>query len=276
MRLDKPIGTLLLLWPTLWALWIAGAGRPSPDLVLVFVLGVVVMRSAGCVINDFFDAPLDRHVARTRMRPLAHGDLSRREALGIFATLLLLAFLLALWLNPLALALAFPGALLAATYPLAKRVTYLPQAYLGVAFGWGIPMAFAAQSNALPWETWALLSANIFWALAYDTLYAMTDREDDARMGARSSALLFGRYDRLWIALFQIATLGLLALVGFRLALGAPYLAGLVGAAGVAVHHQRLIRTRAPEQCFRAFLGNNWFGALVFLGLWASYLWPAG
>ncbi len=271
MRIDRPIGTLLLLWPTLWALWIAGNGRPDPTLVVIFTLGVFVMRAAGCVINDVADEKLDSQVKRTRERPLAAGRVSRREALGLFAALMALAFVLATFLNPLALGLAGVGAFLAATYPFTKRITDLPQVYLGVAFGWGIPMAFAAELGHVPPVGWLLLLANVCWAVAYDTMYAMTDRDDDIVAGARSSAILFGRADRLWVAVFQLATLGLLTGIGLGLGLGSLYYLGLVGALGFALYQQYLIRTRERLPCFAAFLNNNWLGGAIFLGLSLSY-----
>ena len=271
MRIDRPIGTLLLLWPTLWALWIAGNGRPPPALIAIFVLGAFVMRSAGCVVNDMADQRLDRQVRRTRDRPLAAGRVTRREAAVLFLVLILAAAFLASLLNPLALGLSMVGALLAATYPLTKRVTDLPQVYLGVAFGWGIPMAFAAVSGSVPAAAWILLLANVLWAVAYDTMYAMTDREDDIRAGARSSAILFGRADRAWVAACQITMLGTLAYLGVRLGLGPAYYAGLTAAGAFALYQQHLIRHRDPARCFAAFLNNNWLGGAIFLGLWSSY-----
>ena len=271
MRIDRPIGTLLLLWPTLWALWIAGNGRPEPVIVIIFTLGVFVMRAAGCVINDVADQKLDRQVKRTRDRPLAAGRVSRREALTLFAGLMTFAFVLATFLNALTLGLACIGALLAATYPFTKRITDLPQVYLGVAFGWGIPMAFAAELGYVPAIGWILLLANICWAVAYDTMYAMTDRDDDLVAGARSSAILFGRADRIWVAVFQIATFGILIGIGLNLALGPVYFLGLAGAVGFALYQQYLIRARERLQCFAAFLNNNWLGGSVFLGVSLSY-----
>lgn len=272
MRLHRPIGILLLLWPTLWALWIAGQGRPDAHVFVVFVLGVVLMRSAGCVINDYADRDFDPHVARTRDRPVAAGRVSPREALVLFAVLSLIAFALVLTLNRLTILLAFAGAFLAATYPFLKRYTHLPQFYLGMAFGWGIPMAFAAQTGGVPGLAWILFAANIFWAVAYDTAYAMVDREDDLRVGVKSTAILFGRHDRALIFVFHMAAIALLALTGALAGLGLGYYAGLTAAAGFALYQQRLLRHRDRDGCFRAFLNNNWFGAAVFAGLVVDYL----
>jgi 4-hydroxybenzoate polyprenyltransferase len=272
MRLHRPIGILLLAWPTLWALWIAGAGNPGWHVLMVFVSGVVLMRSAGCVINDFADRGFDPHVARTRERPIAAGRVSPREALGLFAVLCLIAFALVLTLNRLTILLSFAGAFLAATYPFLKRYTHLPQFYLGAAFGWGIPMAFAAQTGGVPPLAWVLFAANVFWAVAYDTAYAMVDRGDDLKVGVKSTAILFGRYDRVMIFLFHIVTIALLAMVGTLAHLGLGYYAGLVVALGLAIYQQLLIRERERDGCFRAFLNNNWLGAAVFAGLlWHYY-----
>lgn len=271
MRLDRPIGVFLLLWPTLWALWVAGAGRPDPAVCAVFVLGVLLMRSAGCVINDFADRGIDPHVTRTRHRPLARGQVTPREALILFAILCLLAFALVLTMNRLTVLLSFAGAALAATYPFMKRYTDLPQIYLGLAFGWAVPMAFAAQTGAVPEAAWLLYLATLLWTTAYDTMYAMVDREDDLRIGVRSTAILFGAADRLMVGLLQVGTLLVLLLLGFRLRLGAGYYAGLAAAAVLAAYQQYLIRARDPARCFRAFLNNNWFGAAVFAGLALHY-----
>ncbi|MDO8705968.1 MAG: 4-hydroxybenzoate octaprenyltransferase [Sulfuricaulis sp.] len=271
MRLHRPIGSLLLLWPTLWALWIAGQGRPGWHVFVVFVLGVLLMRSAGCVINDYADRNFDPHVERTRDRPIAAGRVRPRAALALFAALCLMAFALVLTLNRLTVLLAFVGAFLAATYPFIKRYTHLPQFYLGMAFGWGIPMAFAAQTNTIPAVGWVLLAANVCWAVAYDTAYAMVDREDDRRIGVKSTAILFGRYDRAMVFLFHLLTLILLAISGALSGLGLRYYAGLAVALGFALYQQRLLRDRARDDCFRAFLNNNWFGAAVFGGLLLNY-----
>ena len=272
MRLHRPIGILLLLWPTLWALWIAGQGRPDLPVFVVFVLGVVLMRSAGCVINDYADRDFDPHVERTRDRPVAAGRVSPREALALFAVLCLIAFALVLTLNRLTVLLSFAGAFLAATYPFLKRYSHLPQFYLGMAFGWGIPMAFAAQTGGVPGLAWILFAANIFWAVAYDTAYAMVDREDDLRVGVKSTAILFGRHDRAMIFAFHIVTIALLALTGALAGLGLGYYAGLMVASGFALYQQWLMRQRGRDGCFRAFLNNNWFGAAVFAGLLIDYL----
>jgi 4-hydroxybenzoate polyprenyltransferase len=272
MRLHRPIGILLLLWPTLWALWIAGQGQPDLFVLAVFVLGVALMRSAGCVINDYADRDFDPHVARTRDRPIAAGRVTPREALMLFAALCLMAFALVLTLNRLTILLSVVGAFLAATYPFLKRYTHLPQFYLGAAFGWGIPMAFAAQTGAVPPLAWLLFAANVCWSVAYDTAYAMVDREDDIKVGVKSTAILFGRYDRAMIFIFHALTLALLASAGALAGLGLRYYAGLLVAFGFVLYQQRLLRHRAGESCFRAFLNNNWFGAAVFAGLVLDYL----
>lgn len=275
LRLHRPIGTLLLLWPVLWALWIAGAGRPSWHVFAVFVAGTLLMRSAGCAINDFADRDFDPHVARTRDRPLAAGRVTPREALMLFAVLSLAAFALVLTLDRFTIQLSFVGAALAASYPFMKRYTHLPQFYLGAAFGWGVPMAFAAQTGRLPVEAWLLFLATLSWAVAYDTAYAMVDRDDDRKIGVKSTAILFGRADRAMIALFHALTLGLLAWTGARVGLGVTYYIGLGLAAGLAGWQQWLLRHRAHDDCFRAFLNNNRFGAVVFTGLLIDYLMRA-
>jgi 4-hydroxybenzoate polyprenyltransferase len=271
MRLHRPIGILLLLWPTLWGLWFAGAGRPDLHVLAVFVVGVVLMRSAGCVINDYADRGFDPHVARTRERPLAAGRVGPREALVLFAVLCLVAFALVLTLNRLTIWLSFAGAFLAASYPFLKRYTHLPQFYLGVAFGWGIPMAFAAQTGAVPPLAWVLFAANVCWSVAYDTAYAMVDRDDDLKVGVKSTAILFGAYDRLLIGVFHALTLGLLVAAGLMAARGFLYYGGLAAAALFALYQQYLIRGRARDDCFKAFLDNNRFGAAVFAGLALDY-----
>ncbi len=271
MRLDKPIGTLLLLWPTLWALLIAGAGRPSLFVVWIFALGTVLMRSAGCIINDYADRDFDGQVERTRDRPLATGAVSTREAMLLAAVLALSAFLLVLPLNPLVWKLAFIALFLAVSYPFTKRFMAIPQAYLGIAFGFGIPMGFAAVQGAVPWLGWLLLLANIFWAMAYDTEYAMVDRDDDLRIGIRTSAITFGRYDVAAVMLCYAAMLLILIWLGIRLRYGIPYFAGLVVAAGLMGYHYRLIRDRGRAGCFKAFLHNNWVGAAICAGIFADY-----
>jgi 4-hydroxybenzoate polyprenyltransferase len=272
MRLDRPIGILLLLWPVLWALWIAAAGKPALPVFVVFVAGVVLMRSAGCVINDYADREFDPQVERTRDRPLAAGRVSPREALVLFVVLALGAFMLVLFMNRLTILLSIVGAALAASYPFMKRWTHLPQFYLGAAFGWGVPMAFAAQTGGVPADAWILFGATLCWAVAYDTAYAMVDRDDDIRIGVKSTAILFGRADRLMVALFHALTLALLAWAGARAGLGLTYYMGLLLAAGLAGWQQWLMRTRSRDGCFQAFLNNNRFGAVVFAGLVLDYL----
>ncbi len=272
MRLHRPIGSLLLLWPTLWALWLARQGHPEPILVAVFVVGVVLMRSAGCVINDYADRDFDGHVWRTKDRPLATGEVSPREALSLFAILCVLAASLAFWLNTLTRELAVVAVVLAVSYPFFKRFTHLPQIYLGLAFGWGIPMAFAAESQRLPLEAWLVFLANVFWTVAYDTAYAMADRHDDEKIGVRSTAILFGQWDRIMVALNHAAALVLLYEVGVIAHLGIAFNLGLLAALGFALYEQKLLWARRPEDCFRAFLNNNWFGGSVFVGLVVAYL----
>jgi len=272
MRLDKPIGILLLLWPTLWALWIAAAGHPPWTLVWIFVLGTVLMRSAGCVINDYADRDFDPHVERTQARPLAAGKVTTREALMLFGFLVACAFLLILPLmTPLFFGMAVAALFLAGSYPFTKRFFAIPQAYLGVAFGFGIPMAFAAIQGQVPPLAWAMLAANIFWAIAYDTEYALVDIKDDKKIGIRTSALTFGRFDIAAVMLCYVLTLAVLGYLGWRLGCGWPYAAGLAAAAAIAGYHFTLIRGRERMQCFKAFLHNNWFGAAVFAGIVVEY-----
>jgi 4-hydroxybenzoate polyprenyltransferase len=270
MRLDKPIGILLLLWPTLWALWIAGYGQPSWLLVWIFVLGTVLMRSSGCVINDYADRKFDPHVERTKDRPLAAGTVSVREALILATVLALCAFLLIVRLPKLVWLLAVVALFLAISYPFTKRFFAIPQAYLGVAFGFGIPMAFAAIQEQVPRLAWIMLGANIIWAMAYDTEYAMVDRDDDLKIGIRTSAITFGRYDVLAVMLCYAGTLAILAYVGHIMRYGLFYDAGLAAAAAIAGYHYFLIRGRERMRCFKAFLHNNWFGAAVFIGIVAE------
>ncbi len=272
MRLDKPIGILLLLWPTLWGLWLSTAGQPNWVIVWIFVLGTVLMRSAGCVINDYVDRDIDPHVARTQNRPLAAGLVSKEEALALAATLALLAFLMILPLNRLTLMLSVVALVLAATYPFTKRFFALPQAYLGVAFGFGIPMAYAAQIGFVPPIAWMLLGANVFWAIAYDTQYAMVDREDDMKIGIKTSALTFGKYDVAAVMACYGIMLAILAWVGVAARLRWPYYLGLVLAAGLMAYHFSLIRNRDRERCFKAFLHNNWVGAAIFAGIALDFL----
>ncbi|MBI1394555.1 MAG: 4-hydroxybenzoate octaprenyltransferase [Betaproteobacteria bacterium] len=267
VRLDKPIGTLLLLWPTLWALWVAGDGRPDWFVVLVFVIGTVLMRSAGCAINDFADRDFDPHVERTRERPLAAGRITPKEAIAVAAVLSLVAFLLILPLNRLVILLSFPALFLAASYPFTKRFFVLPQAYLGIAFGFGIPMAFAALLGNVPAVAWWMLLANVLWTVAYDTEYAMVDRDDDRALGIRTSALLLGDHDVAAVALCHAGFLALMAWCGTLAGLGLSFYAGLAVAGTMAGWQVWHIRTRDRADCFRAFRQNNWVGAAVFAGL---------
>lgn len=272
MRLDRPIGTLLLLWPTLWALWLAGQGQPDQKVVVVFVLGVFLMRSAGCVINDIADRDLDPHVSRTRERPLAARRVTVREALWLFIGLCLSAFALVLLMNTLTILLSIVAVVLAATYPFMKRFHHLPQAHLGAAFGWSIPMAFAAQTGTVPALAWLLFIANVVWSVVYDTMYAMVDREDDLTVGVKSSAIWFGDQDKRIIGYLQVLLLVLLVLVGMVAGLGWIYYLALLAAAWLALYQQYLIRHREPAQCFRAFLNNNWFGLVIFCGILVDFL----
>jgi len=274
IRLDKPIGAMLLLWPTLWALWLASFGRVRADMLIVFVVGTFLMRSAGCAVNDFADRAIDPHVERTRARPLAAGEIAPREALAVGAVLAASAFGLVLFLNAFAIVLSVVALAIAIVYPYVKRVFPLPQLWLGVAFGFGVPMAYAAIQNRLPLECWLLLAANVFYTFAYDTEYAMVDRNDDARLGVRSSALTLGRWDVTAVMASYAAMLALLLVVGLRLSLSWWYYAGLAVTAGLAAYHWRLIRDRSREGCFRAFLHNNWLGAAVFAGIVLSFPLP--
>jgi 4-hydroxybenzoate polyprenyltransferase len=271
MRLDRPIGILLLLWPTLWALWTAGAGRPDPQVFLVFVAGVVLMRSAGCVMNDFADRRIDPHVERTRERPLARGAVSPLEALLVAGALGATAFALVLTMNRLTVLLALAGAVLTIAYPFLKRFTHLPQVWLGASFGWSVPMAFAAQTGAVPQLAWLMFIAVVLWAVVYDTMYAMVDRDDDIKLGVRSTAILFGAADRRIIAALQGLVLLVLWLIGRQAGFGAWYLAGLAVAAGLSLWQQYLLRARRPEDCFRAFLNNHYFGMAIFIGILLDY-----
>ncbi len=273
MRLDKPIGILLLLWPTLWALWLSSLGKPDWIVVWVFILGTVLMRSAGCVINDYADRDFDRHVERTRERPLTAGKVSTKEALALFAVLSLCAFALVLMLgNPLVIWLSLPALFLAVSYPFTKRFFALPQAYLGVAFGFGIPMAYAAQLGSVPAEAWWLLLANVFWAIAYDTEYAMVDREDDLKIGIKTSAITFGRFDVAAVMICYAAMLLIIGWMGRALHLGWAFYAGLAVAAGIFGLHFTWIRGRERAACFKAFLHNNWVGAAIFAGIVVDFL----
>ncbi|HDZ8879244.1 TPA: 4-hydroxybenzoate octaprenyltransferase [Aeromonas dhakensis] len=271
-RIDKPIGTLLLLWPTLWALWLAADGLPDLWTLLVFVVGVFLMRSAGCVINDYADRNFDGHVKRTAGRPLPMGKVKPREVLALFAVLALISFALVLTMNPFTIGLSFAALLLAVCYPFMKRYIPIPQLVLGMAFSWSIPMAYAAQANALPAVAWLVFLANLLWTIAYDTEYAMVDRDDDLKLGLKSSAILFGRHDKRIIGALQLLTLLILLLVGQLSELGSSYYWSLLAAAALFVYQQRLIRERAREACFLAFLNNNYVGALIFAGVVINYL----
>ncbi|WP_374278742.1 4-hydroxybenzoate octaprenyltransferase [Azonexus sp.] len=273
MRLDKPIGTLLLLWPTLWALWLSSDGRPDWMVTWVFALGTLLMRSAGCVINDYADRDFDLHVERTRERPLTAGKVTTREALWLFAGLSLASFALVLLLGrPLVIWLSLPALFLAASYPFTKRFFAIPQAYLGIAFGFGIPMAYAAQLGNVPAEAWWLLLANVFWAVAYDTEYAMVDRNDDLKIGIKTSAITFGRFDVAAVMLCYAATLAIIGAVGLGRGLGWPFLGGLGLAAGIMARHYLWIRGRERKACFRAFRHNNWVGLAIFAGILTAYV----
>nr|VFJ74887.1 MAG: 4-hydroxybenzoate polyprenyltransferase [Candidatus Kentron sp. FM]VFJ75370.1 MAG: 4-hydroxybenzoate polyprenyltransferase [Candidatus Kentron sp. FM]VFK22175.1 MAG: 4-hydroxybenzoate polyprenyltransferase [Candidatus Kentron sp. FM] len=271
MRLHRPIGILLLLWPTLWAVWIAGEGNPQPFVVTVFVLGVIVMRSAGCIINDFADREFDPHVERTRDRPLATKKVTSTEALVLFVILCALAFGLVLLLNTLTILLSFVAVLLAASYPFMKRFTYLPQVHLGLAYGCAAPMAFAAQTNTIPPLAWLLATVVVLWVVAHDTIYAMVDRPYDIRIGVKSTAILFGGADRATIAGIQVAVLLVLVLIGSKAELGAYYYLGILTAAVLGLYQQYLLGTRQPDKYFRAFLNNNWFAAAIFAGIYLHY-----
>jgi len=276
MRLDKPIGILLLVWPTLWALWLSSVGRPDWAVTWVFLLGTVLMRSAGCVINDYADRDFDLHVARTKERPLTSGKVTVKETLILFVVLCLLSFLLVLFLkNSLVIWLSLPAVFLAASYPFTKRFFAIPQAYLGIAFGFGIPMAYAAQMGEIPLDAWLLLLANVFWAVAYDTEYAMVDRPDDLKIGIKTSAITFGRFDVAAVMCCYAATFGLIAWVGGYLHLSWPFYVGLLAATALAVYHYTLIRHREGPPCFKAFMHNNYVGLVIFLGIVASYWVPS-
>lgn len=272
MRLHKPIGIFLLLWPTLWALWVAAEGMPDLDVLIVFVLGVVLMRSAGCVINDYADRKVDSRVARTKNRPIATGKVSPDEAILLFIALCLSAFFLVLTMNTFTILLSFGGVALAAIYPFMKRYTHLPQVVLGMAFGWAVPMAFAAQTNHVPKIAWLIYVATVLWALIYDTMYAMADREDDLKIGVKSTAILFGDADRHIIGVLQGMMLITLYLIGMQAQFSWFYTLALVVSLVLMLYQQYLIRTRNPQQCINAFLNNNWLGLALFLGIYLSYL----
>ncbi|MEL3401989.1 4-hydroxybenzoate octaprenyltransferase [Escherichia coli] len=271
MRTDKPIGALLLLWPTLWALWVATPGVPQLWILAVFVAGVWLMRAAGCVVNDYADRKFDGHVKRTANRPLPRGAVTEKEARALFVVLVLISFLLVLTLNTMTILLSIAALALAWVYPFMKRYTHLPQVVLGAAFGWSIPMAFAAVSESVPLSCWLMFLANILWAVAYDTQYAMVDRDDDVKIGIKSTAILFGQYDKLIIGILQIGVLALMAIIGELNGLGWGYYWSIVVAGALFVYQQKLIANREREACFKAFMNNNYVGLVLFLGLAMSY-----
>jgi 4-hydroxybenzoate polyprenyltransferase len=276
MRLDKPIGILLLLWPTLWGLWLAAGGFPDLNILVIFLLGTILMRSAGCVVNDYADRDFDPHVERTKNRPMATGMVRTKEALLLAAGLSLIAFLLILPLNRLTLELSVLALFLAASYPFTKRFFAMPQAYLGIAFSFGIPMAFAAQTGGVPFIAWVLMAANLFWVIAYDTEYAMVDKVDDLKIGIRTSAITFGNFDVLGVMLCHAGFLGTMAALGLIQNLGILYYAGLAVSLGLIIYQYCLIHDRDRGRCFKAFLHNNWVGAAVFAGIALDYLVQAG
>lgn len=271
MRTDKPIGALLLLWPTLWALWVATPGVPQLWILAVFVAGVWLMRAAGCVVNDYADRKFDGHVKRTANRPLPSGAVTEKEARALFVVLVLISFLLVLTLNTMTILLSIAALALAWVYPFMKRYTHLPQVVLGAAFGWSIPMAFAAVSESVPLSCWLMFLANILWAVAYDTQYAMVDRDDDVKIGIKSTAILFGQYDKLIIGILQIGVLALMAIIGELNGLGWGYYWSILVAGALFVYQQKLIANREREACFKAFMNNNYVGLVLFLGLAMSY-----
>ncbi len=272
MRLDKPIGILLLLWPMLWGLWFAAQGFPDIHVLIIFVMGTVLMRSAGCVINDFADRKIDPHVERTKNRPMAAGQVSSREALLLAAGLSLVAFLLILPLNLLTILLSVPALFLAASYPFTKRFFAMPQAYLGIAFSFGIPMAFAAQTDSLPSIVWILMLANLFWVIAYDTAYAIVDKPDDLKIGIKTSAITFGRFDVIGVMVCHALFISVMLYIGQLQAMGMVYYAGLIVATGLMGYQYNLIRNRDRALCFKAFLHNNWVGMVVFAGIALDFL----
>ncbi|MGZ8165713.1 MAG: 4-hydroxybenzoate octaprenyltransferase [Methylobacter sp.] len=271
-RFDRPIGILILLWPALWALWIASEGKPDLLVLIVICLGVVMMRAAGCVINDYADRNFDPHVERTKQRPIAAGKIKPGEALILFTILCLCAFGLVLLLNVYTIILSFVAAFLAASYPFMKRYTHLPQAYLGIAFGWAVPMAFSAQLNHIPAVAWIMYLAVILWALVYDTMYAMVDKDDDIKIGIKSTAILFGDKEREIMGALQVIILGLMIIVGQMQQLNWPYYVGILVSAVLSGYQQKLIFRRVKQLCFKAFLNNNWFGLAIFAGLVMAYL----
>lgn len=271
MRLDKPIGIYLLLWPTFWALWVAAQGWPGAGMLVIFSLGVLLTRSAGCVINDYADRHIDGHVERTSQRPLVAGTVTEKQALGLFAILMSLAFALVLLLNWQTIQLSFVALILASSYPFMKRYTYLPQVVLGAAFSWGMPMAFMAIMNEVPWWGWSLFLANLLWTVGYDTQYAMVDREDDKKIGVKSTAILFGQYDRLCIGLLQVATLGILIVTGQQLGMSWLFYVALLLCSGLFIYQQWLMKDRDRAKCFKAFLNNHYCGLVITLGITGHY-----
>jgi 4-hydroxybenzoate polyprenyltransferase len=276
MRLDKPVGIVLLLWPTLWALWLAGAGNPDKKTVAIFILGVIIMRSAGCVINDMADRHFDEKVTRTCQRPLAAGEMTMREAMIILSLLLSAALSLVCFLNQLTILLAFIGVILAGIYPFLKRITHLPQLWLGAAFSWGVPMAFEALTGTVPAQSWLLFLTAAVWPVIYDTQYAMVDRPDDIKIGVRSTAILFGEADRYMIGALQIIFIILLALAGAVFRLNMIYDMSLAGVAALFIYQQILIKHRVPGHCFKAFLNHRWVGAVIFLGIISGHAYHSG
>lgn len=272
MRIEKPIGTFLLLWPALWALWIAAEGLPALSLLVIFILGTFLMRSAGCVINDFADRKIDGHVKRTAQRPIPAGRISAREALWLFAGLIILAFILVLFTNSMTVLLSFGGVALAACYPFMKRYTHLPQVVLGMAFAWAVPMAFSATLETIPRSAWLIYTATVLWTVAYDTMYAMVDRDDDLKIGVKSTAILFGEMDRVIVAALQLLTLAVFLMLGNQLGLSFWFYLGLAVMAGLFGYQQYLIRDRQRDACFKAFLNNHYAGMAVFIGILLHYL----
>lgn len=271
MRLDKPIGTYLLLWPTLWGLWVAAEGFPSQRILVIFVLGVIMMRAAGCIINDFADRKIDLHVERTRERPLTTGKVSKVEAIVLFLLLVSVAFYLVLLTNRLTISLSIVAVLLTMTYPFMKRYTYLPQVVLGAAFSMAIPMAFAAQTGEVPFIAWLIFTANVLWVVVYDTIYGMVDREDDLKIGVKSTAILFGEADKLMVGMLQLMTLLTLITIGYRMGMGPWFFSSLGLVSLLFIYQQYLMKDRVPFLCFRAFLNNHWVGMIVFIGLLLNY-----
>jgi len=271
-RLDKPIGTYLLLWPTLWALWLASQGKPDITILIIFILGVILMRAAGCIVNDYADRNIDGRVNRTQNRPMATGKILPKEALTLFGILCVAAFALVLLLNWLTIGLSLVAVVLAILYPYMKRYTYMPQAFLGLAFGWSVPMAYAAQSGILPEAAWLLLTATVLWATAYDTIYAMIDREDDLQLGVKSTAILFGEADKLVIGVIQGTFVLTLLIIGSKLELSTFYYLGILAAVGLMGYQQKLIKDREPDQCLKAFLNNHWIGVSIFAGIYLHFL----